>query len=209
MLEPDNVRNTDGNSGYLLPNTEAKIVDDDGEEVVGGAPGELWIRGPQTMLGYSNNEQATRESCTPDGWIKTGDIVVVKDHKWWVVDRKKELIKVNGLQVAPAELEALLLQHERITDAAVVGLQVEGNEYPRAYVVLRTDLPPNEGERALTEMDVQRYVAGSTAKHKHLGGGVQFKESIPRLQSGKIMRSKIREWAKRDAKSFKPLRSNI
>ena len=204
MLEPDNVRSTDGNSGYLLPNTEAKTVDDDGQEVVGN-PGELWIRGPQTMLGYWNNEETTRESCTPDGWVKTGDVVVVKDHKWWVVDRKKELIKVNGLQVAPAELEALLLQHETITDAAVVGLEVDGNEYPRAYVVLRSDVRPDE----LTEMGVQKYVAGSTAKHKHLRGGVQFKQSIPRLQSGKIMRSKIRDWAKQDAKSFKPLRSNL
>lgn len=207
MLEPDNIRSTDGNSGYLLPNTEAKTVDDDGQEVSGGAPGELWLRGPQTMLGYWNNEQATRESRTPDGWVKTGDIVVVKDHKWWVVDRKKELIKVNGLQVAPAELEALLLQHERITDAAVVGLEVDGNEYPRAYVVLRANLHPTEDE--FTEADVQSYVAGSTAKHKHLRGGVQFRQSIPRLQSGKIMRSKIREWAKRDAKSFKPLKSNL
>jgi 4-coumarate--CoA ligase len=204
ILEPDNVRSTDGNSGYLLPNTEAKTVSDDGQEVV-GTPGELWIRGPQTMLGYWNNEKTARESCSLDGWVKTGDIVVVKDHKWWVVDRKKELIKVNGLQVAPAELEALLLQHEGITDAAVVGLEVDGSEYPRAYVVLRYDIGPDE----LTETDVQRYVAGSTAKYKHLRGGVRFKQSIPRLQSGKIMRSKIREWAKRDAKSFKPSRSNL
>ncbi len=209
MLEPDNVMSTDGNSGYLLPNTEAKIVDDSGQEVTDGAPGELWIRGPQTMLGYWNNKQATRESITNEGWVKTGDVVVVKDDKWWVVDRKKELIKVNGLQVAPAELEALLLQHEEIMDAAVVGLEVDGNEYPRAYVVLRAHSAPSEGERALTERDVQEHVARKTAKHKHLKGGVLFKESIPRLQSGKIVRSKVRQWAKQDAKSTKPLRSNL
>lgn len=214
MLQPDNVRSSDGNSGYLLPNTEAKLVDDDGREVGGdgdgagtGGPGELWIRGPQAMLGYWNNEAATRESRTADGWVKTGDVVVVQDHKWWVVDRKKELIKVNGLQVAPAELEALLLQHEKITDAAVVALELDGNEYPRAYVVLRSDLPADQ--RPLTESDVQSYVAASTAKHKHLRGGVQFERAIPRLQSGKIMRSKVREWAKRDAKSYKPLRSRL
>lgn len=143
ILMPDNVRNTDGTSGYLLPNTEAKLVDDDGLQVRdNNAPGELWIRGPQTMLGYWNNPGATSETCTSDGWVKTGDIVVVKDSLFWVVDRKKELIKVNGLQVAPAELEALLLQHDQIADAAVVGLIVDGNEYPRAYVVLRPGLAP-------------------------------------------------------------------
>ncbi|KAK6366853.1 hypothetical protein LTS17_010404 [Exophiala oligosperma] len=204
MLEPDNVRSFDGHSGYLLPNTEAKTVDDDGQEVE-GAPGELWIRGPQTMLGYWNNEKATRDSSTQDGWVKTGDIVVVKDHKWWIVDRKKELIKVNGLQVAPAELEALLLQHEKISDAVVVGIEVNGNEYPRAYVVMRSDIGPD----GLTEMEVQKYVAESTAKHKHLRGGVKFEQSIPRLQSGKIMRKKIKEWAKRDAKFFTSSRSKL
>ncbi|KAJ9614294.1 hypothetical protein H2200_002430 [Cladophialophora chaetospira] len=204
ILEPDNVRSTDGNSGYLLPNSEAKIVDADGQEVV-DTPGELWIRGPQTMLGYWNNEKSTRESCTTDGWIKTGDIVVVKNHKWWVVDRKKELIKVNGLQVAPAEIEALLLQHQKISDAAVVGLDLNDNEYPRAYVMLEPGLSPGE----LTELEVQKYIAERTAKHKHLRGGVEFKRSIPRLQSGKIMRSKIKEWAKQDAKSFRPVRPHL
>lgn len=206
ILMPDNVRNTDGTSGYLLPNTEAKLVDDDGLQVRdNNAPGELWIRGPQTMLGYWNNPGATSETCTSDGWVKTGDIVVVKDSLFWVVDRKKELIKVNGLQVAPAELEALLLQHDQIADAAVVGLIVDGNEYPRAYVVLRPGLAP--GEHKLMESDVQRYVAAAVAKHKRLTGGVRFEPVIPTLPSGKIMRSTIRQWAKRDAMGFQTSRS--
>lgn len=202
ILSPDNMRDTEGSSGYLLPSTEAKIVDEDGHELT-DTPGELWVRGPQTMLGYWNNEKATRETLTVDGWLKTGDIVVVKNDLWWVVDRKKEIIKVNGFQVAPAELEAVLLQHEDISDAAVVGLIVNGDEYPRAYVVTRVGLAHD----GLTERDVQIYVAGSVAKHKHLTGGVQFVRSIPRLPSGKIMRTMIRQWAKQDARPSQALKS--
>ncbi|KEF58324.1 uncharacterized protein A1O9_06250 [Exophiala aquamarina CBS 119918] len=204
MLSPDNVRDEGGSSGYLLPNTEAKIVDDEGLEVA-DTPGELWVRGPQTMLGYWNNEKATHETVTADGWLRTGDIVVVKNDLWWVVDRRKEIIKVNGFQVAPAELEAVLLQYEEISDAAVVGLIVDGNEYPRAYVVKRLDPAPEW----LTEPDIQSYVAGRVAKHKHLTGGVQFVQSIPRLPSGKIMRSTIREWARRDAGRSQMLKSAL
>lgn len=138
MLIPDDVRELNGASGYLLPNTEAKTVDDEGQEVE-DIPGELWIRGPQRMLGYWKNQNATREICTGDGWLKTGDIVVAKDDLWWVVDRKKEIMKVNGLQVAPTELEAVLLQHEHVSDVGVVGLIVDGTEYPRAYIVRRSD----------------------------------------------------------------------
>ena len=208
ILMPDDTSNSDGTSGYLLPNTEAKLVDEDGREVE-NTPGELWIRGPQTMLGYWKNNAATAEAITADGWVKTGDIVTVKDSMFWVVDRKKELIKVNGLQVAPAELEALLLQHDKIADAAVVGLVAEGgdgdgDEFPRAYVVLRPGLKPEE---MLTEQDVQAYVARKVAKHKRLTGGVSFEPVIPTLPSGKIMRSVLRQWAKRDAKAFGPARS--
>lgn len=204
MLEPDNTKSLDGNSGYLLPNTEAKIMNDEGQEVINAA-GELWIRGPQTMIGYWNNELATRAGFSHDGWIKTGDIVMVKNQKWWIIDRQKELIKVNGLQVAPAELEALLLQHELVADAAVVGLEIDGNEYPRAYVVPRSDVAAG----GLTEMDLRAYIARTTAKHKHLRGGVEFVQGIPRLQSGKIMRSKVRAWAKLDAKSFEQPKSHL
>ncbi|OQU95928.1 AMP-binding enzyme domain-containing protein [Cladophialophora immunda] len=197
ILWPDDTRDTEGSSGYLLPNTEAKVVDGEGHEVE-DTPGELWVRGPQIMLGYWNNDQATNETCTKDRWLKTGDIVAVKDDLWWVVDREKEIIKVNGLQVAPAELEALLLQHEDIADAAVVGLTVDAREYPRAYVVVRSGLSPG----ALTESDVQRYVAGRLAKHKHLSGGVQFTQAIPRLPSGKVMRKTMKQWAKQDARTY-------
>ncbi|KAK6365134.1 hypothetical protein LTS17_011612 [Exophiala oligosperma] len=193
---------THNSIGYLLPNTEAMIVDDRDQEIETG-PGELWVRGPQMMLGYWNNETATTETYASGGWLKTGDIVTTKDDLWWIVDRKKELIKVNGLQVAPAELEAVLLQHELIVDAAVVGLSVDGNEYPRGYVVAH----PDAHRQGLTEEGIMSYVAQKVAKHKQLRGGVQFKETIPRLLSGKIMRGVVKGWAKADAKLFQQRRS--
>lgn len=117
------------------------LLDDNGKEVPDAEPGELHVRGPQVCLRYWKNEQATRESLSPEGWLKTGDVAIVRDGWFWIVDRKKvgfqiylphsrcrtpnamqELIKVNALQVAPAELEAVLLEHDDIADAAVVGI---------------------------------------------------------------------------------------
>jgi acyl-CoA synthetase (AMP-forming)/AMP-acid ligase II len=199
IMMPGMVEDQTGSIGYLLPNTEAMLVDEDGKEVTDleqGRPGELWLRGPQMLLGYWRNEQATRESKTEDGWFKTGDVAVCKDGgKWWIVDRKKELIKVNGLQVAPAELEAVLLEHPDVADAAAVGILVHDEELPRAYVVLQ---PWARGKT--TEDDVKKFVAGRVAKHKRLEGGVQFIDEVPKLASGKIVRKLMKEWAKRDAK---------
>ena len=94
---PGVTQDSTGSIGYLLPNTEAKLMDEDEKEVTKeGEPGELWVRGPQMLLGYWRNEKATKESKTEDGWFKTGDVAICKNGKWWIVDRKKELIKVNG-----------------------------------------------------------------------------------------------------------------
>lgn len=187
-----------GSIGSLLPNTEARLVNEDNEDLtIDGEPGELWLRGPQIMQGYWKNEQATQESLTIDGWFKTGDVAVVKQGKWWIVDRKKELIKVNGLQVAPAELEAVLLEHQDIADAAVVGITLHGEELPRAYVVLQK----NSTARP-TVSNIQDFVVERVAKHKRLAGGIQFVEEIPKLASGKIVRKLIKEWAKRDARDL-------
>jgi acyl-CoA synthetase (AMP-forming)/AMP-acid ligase II len=112
-----------GSVGMLFPNVEAKLVNDDGREVGVNHPGELYVRGPNVCLRYWRNEKATRESLNSEGWLQTGDVAVINEHgMFWIVDRKKELIKVNGLQVAPAELEGVLLKHENIADAAVVGI---------------------------------------------------------------------------------------
>jgi acyl-CoA synthetase (AMP-forming)/AMP-acid ligase II len=198
IMMPGMTKDLTGSIGYLLPNTEGKIIDEEGNEVTAeDEPGELWLRGPQMLLEYWRNKEATRESKTEDGWFKTGDVAVRKGAKWWIVDRKKELIKVNGLQVAPAELEAVLLEHDDVADAAAVGIVLHGEELPRAYVVLQ-----DRAKGKTTEKDIQDFIAGKVAKHKRLAGGVKFIDEVPKLASGKIVRKLMKEWAKRDAQEM-------
>ncbi|KAL2851417.1 hypothetical protein BJX68DRAFT_254967 [Aspergillus pseudodeflectus] len=184
-----------GSVGMLDPNCEARLLDEEGRPVNPGEAGELYIRGPNICLGYWKNETATKDSFDANGWLKTGDVMRVEGDRFWVVDRKKELIKVNALQVSPAELEAVLLGHEGVADVGVVGvLGADGQERPRAYVQAR------EGVRGrLDEADVQDYMKERVAKHKLLTGGVVFVEEVPRLASGKLHRKVLKEWAKRDA----------
>jgi 4-coumarate--CoA ligase len=161
--------------GELNANCEAKIVDDDGvNEVPQGERGEIWVRAPNVMKGYWNRPDATRDTLTPDGWLKTGDIAYIdKAGKFYIVDRKKELIKVKGNQVAPAELEALLLDHNAIADAAVIGVTIGHDEHPRAYVVLK------EGAKA-TEKEIQDWLSKLVTRTKRLTGGVRFVPAIPK-----------------------------
>lgn len=183
--------------GYLFPNTEAMLMEDGNEITRDGEPGELYVRGPQNMLKYWANPEATQDTLSADGWLQTGDIAVTREGKFWIVDRKKELIKVNALQVAPAELEALLLGSDDIADAGVVGITVHREEAPRAYVVLQ-----DHAKGKVTEQDVQEFAKARVSKHKRLTGGVIFVNEIPRLASGKIIRKQLKEWAKRDAKGM-------
>lgn len=130
IFVPGGIKDERGSIGMLLPGTEARIVGEDGAVVVRkqgekgrGQRGELLVKGPQICLGYWRNEGATKETLSEDGWLQTGDVVEVDEKGWfWIVDRKKELIKVNAFQVAPAELELLLLENEHVSDAAVVGI---------------------------------------------------------------------------------------
>ena len=121
---PGGLRDDSGSVGILYPNMGCKVVDDDGNEVEVGAGqrGEAWLKGPNVCLGYWKNEQATADAIQ-QGYYRTGD-VVTRDERgmYFVVDRKKELIKVNGLQITPAELEALLLDNKNVADARVVGV---------------------------------------------------------------------------------------
>lgn len=187
---PGGLYDESGSVGKLDPNCECKLLDEDGKEVKPGEPGELHVRGPNVCLGYWRNEKATKESLA-DGWLKTGDIMVVKEDWFWVVDRKKELIKVNALQVSPAELEAVLLSHDDIADAAVVGVVLDGQECPRAYV---------QAKKPLSEGSIQQYMKDRVAKHKQLSGGVKFVDEVPRLASGKLHRRVLKKWARRPAK---------
>jgi acyl-CoA synthetase (AMP-forming)/AMP-acid ligase II len=178
--------------GYTLPNTECKLLDpatgeevpvpDDGES----APGELLVRGPQVMVGYLNNPQATSDTLEPDGFLHTGDIATVtSDGVVRIVERLKELIKYHGYQVAPAELEALLLTSPDVADVAVIGVRDEdGEEVPKAYVVVQPG-------RSLDEQGVRDYVAARVAPHKKVRK-VEFVEAIPKSSSGKILRKDLR-----------------
>ncbi len=128
-----------GTIGKLLPNTEARIVDvESGQDAAPGEPGEVWVRGPQVMLGYLDDEEATAYTLDADGWLHTGDIGVFDEVGWRIVDRLKELIKFKGYQVPPAMLEAVLLSHPAVADACVMPVADEDcGEIPKAFVVTR------------------------------------------------------------------------
>ena len=177
-----------GSVGPSLPLTEFRIVDPVTlEDAVDGEEGELWVRGPQVMKGYHNNPAATMATLTPDGWLRTGDLAVVDgDGHVYIRDRLKELIKVKGFQVAPAEIEEALLEHPAIADAAVVGVpDEEAGERPVAFVV------PAPGA-SLTEAAVLAHLAGHLAGYKQ-PARVTFVEAVPKSASGKILRRVLRE----------------
>lgn len=179
--------------GDLCPNTTARIIDLDGNDVEEGQPGELLISGPILAQEYHKRPDANRETFV-DGFYRTGDIAIYKNKLVYIVDRLKELIKVNALQVAPAELEALLTSHPRIADAAVIGVwnQERETEAPRAYVVQRPTPGAKREEPRLTEQEVADFVKQNLATHKQLRGGVVFLDEIPKSASGKILRKELR-----------------
>jgi acyl-CoA synthetase (AMP-forming)/AMP-acid ligase II len=176
-----------GTVGKLLPSTEMRIVDTAGGRDVGaGEDGEILIRGPQVMKGYLGRPAETAAMVDADGWLHTGDIGHVDADGWlFVVDRVKELIKYNGYQVAPADLEAVLLAHEAVADAAVIGVtDGDGNEIPKAYVVR------GPGAR-ISEEELIAYVAGQVAPYKKVRR-VEFTDTVPRSAAGKILRRELR-----------------
>lgn len=175
-----------GTAGMLSPSMEAKIVDpDSGRALAVNQTGELWLRGPSVMKGYFNNPDATASTLTPDGWLKTGDLCYFdEDGFLFVVDRLKELIKYKGYQVPPAELEALLLTHPDIADAAVIPFpDKEVGQFPMAYVVRKAGSP-------LSENQVMEFVATQVAPYKRIRR-VAFVDSIPKNASGKILRKDL------------------
>ncbi|MEE3853487.1 AMP-binding protein [Gordonia sp. LSe1-13] len=180
-------------TGWAIPNTENKIVDPaTGDEIELPSeglsePGELWVKGPNVMLGYLNNDQATADTIDADGYLHTGDLAQVDPTGCvYIVDRLKELIKYKGYQVPPAELEALLLTNPKIADTAVVGaVDDDGEEIPKAFVVKQADAD-------LTADEVIEFVAAKVAPHKKVRA-VEFIEAIPKSASGKILRKDLRK----------------
>lgn len=176
-----------GASGIPVPNTESRIVNPETlEDMPHGEDGELWVRGPQVMRGYLNRPEATTETLTKDGWLRTGDIAHFDDDCYlYVTDRLKELIKFKGFQVAPAELEAELVTHERITDAAVIGKpDDEAGELPVAYVVVSGEAPTLE--------DVQAHLSARLSSYKQIQQ-MEVVDEIPKSASGKILRRVLRD----------------
>jgi len=183
-----------GSVGRVIPNTECKVIDwATGEEVGPGQDGELCVRGPQVMRGYLKNPTATANTIDEDGWLHTGDIGHAdEDGYFFIVDRLKELIKYKGYQVPPAELEALLVAHPAVAEAAVIPSPDEdAGEVPKAFVVRKAEVTADE---------LMAYVAGRVAPYKRIRR-VQFIEEIPKSASGKILRRVLieRERAKMDA----------
>jgi acyl-CoA synthetase (AMP-forming)/AMP-acid ligase II len=177
-----------GSVGFAIPNTECRLLDTEtGQEVATGEPGELYVRGPQVMKGYLNNPEATAGTIDADGWLHTGDVATVDaEGRYTITDRVKELIKYKGYQVAPAELEAVLISHPEIADAAVIGVpdRESGEELPKAFVVRA---PGSE----ITEEAVIEFVAGKVAPHKKIRFA-EFIEQVPKAASGKILRKDLR-----------------
>jgi acyl-CoA synthetase (AMP-forming)/AMP-acid ligase II len=182
----DPAANKPGSVGPPIPNTEVKVVDpQSGDEQSAGGAGEVWIRGPQVMKGYLNNPEATAATIDSGGWLRTGDIGYADEEGYFfLVDRLKELIKYKGHQVAPAELEAVLVTHPAIADAAVVPIpDEEGGEAPKAFVVLKEEVSPEA---------IMAFVADRVAPHKKVRS-VEFVEEIPKSASGKILRRLLRD----------------
>lgn len=176
-------RNKPGSIGGLIGGAEARIVSPEtGADVHPGERGEVWIRGPFVMRGYFENDAATAQTIDADGWLHTGDIAHVDaDGDFWIVDRVKELIKYKAFQIAPAELEAVVLQHPAVADCAVYPQADEAaGEIPKAAVVVKAGA-------TLTEVDLIEFVAQHVNPQKRLRA-VQFVDAIPKSASGKILR---------------------
>lgn len=187
-----------GSSGSILPSIECKIVTIEGNEITGyDQPGELLVKSPAVVLGYLNNDKANKETFQ-DGYMRTGDEAVIRKspagHEHiFIVDRIKELIKVKGHQVAPAELEAHLLTHPAVNDCAVIQIPDDkSGEIPKAFVVKSPSIGLEENDRVIAR-DIQKHVEKHKAHYKWITGGVEFIDEIPKSPSGKILRRFLRD----------------
>ncbi|KAF7965137.1 hypothetical protein HWV62_45420 [Athelia sp. TMB] len=180
----------------LVPVSEKDLLENGGD-----GRGELWVKGPQIMKGYWKNPTADRDAFGDDQhgkgqdrWMRTGDVCVIdEDGDMFIVDRVKELIKYKGFQVPPADLEDLLSKHPDVADVAVIGVELkeQATEAPRAYIV-----PKPTADMSTLHVTLAEWVASRVADHKKLRGGVRLVQSIPKSESGKILRKVLREEAK-------------
>ncbi|KAK6064753.1 4-coumarate-CoA ligase-like protein 2 [Seiridium cupressi] len=198
--------------GEMMPNCSGKLmrIDGSGEITKGNESGEIWVSGPTLMNGYWNKPEATTDTVHVDAdgtrWLKTGDIAYIEDYTtgglWHVIDRLKELIKVKGNQVAPAELEGVLLENKSVVDAAVVGVTINGEEVPRAYIV------PNPTAK-VSEKEIAAWMQSKVVRYKWLKGGVVYVAEVPKNPSGKILRKELRDRAAKEVGDRKPTTSKL
>lgn len=195
-----------GSCGHLYPGLEARLIDEEGRDVNPeyGQAGELVLRGPSVSLGYFQNDVATKEMFTTDGWMRTGDLMEMRksakghDHLF-MVDRVKELIKVNGMQIAPAELENFLLLHPAVADVCVVPIpDASSGELPLAYVVIAASYGDSRGS---LRTQLLESVSESLSQHKRLAGGIEFVDALPKTASGKTQRKVLKEKAREQAEA--------
>uniref|UniRef100_A0A2H8TDR8 Luciferin 4-monooxygenase n=1 Tax=Melanaphis sacchari TaxID=742174 RepID=A0A2H8TDR8_9HEMI len=184
LPDQNEFEHTNGSVGKLISGMSGKVIDlDNGKSLGVNESGELCFKGPMVMNGYYKNPKETASIIDAEGWLHTGDIGYYdKNHNFFIIDRIKELIKYKGYQVAPAELEALLLTHPEIKDVAVIGLpNLEAGELPMAFVVKSLN-------STINEKDIVQFVHKNVSAQKRLRGGVRFVNSIPKNPSGKILR---------------------
>ncbi|GAK67619.1 phenylacetyl- protein [Moesziomyces antarcticus] len=195
-LDPSSGQQTPGSVGCLIPSTLAKVVDvESGEPVEPGQRGELLIKGDQVFSGYLANEAETKASFTADGFFRTGDVVIVdaRTGEFSIVDRMKELIKYQGFQVAPAELEGLLVTQPSVAAAAVVGRydREAATELPCAFVELSPSVSGQDAKQVVAQIDA--FVRSKVSHHKFLRGGIHVVDKVPVSASGKILRKQVRQ----------------
>jgi 4-coumarate--CoA ligase len=178
--------------GEIVANTEVKIIKEDGTEAEVGEAGEILARGPQITMGYLGNDKATRETYTADGWLHTGDQGAIDEEGIiHILDRIKEMIKVKGSQVAPAELEDLLLGHPKVEDCAVLGIPDDyAGELPKAFVVVKAGVDKSHG----IGKELIAYVKEKKTRYKWIKE-IELVEEIPKSGSGKILRRMLRDRA--------------
>lgn len=218
-----------GSVGVLFPNMEGKLVDDDGREVTDGQPGEFWLRGPNVSLGYWKNEKATRETFTAEGWLKTGDVAILRGDSLYMVDRKKVICSAIFRRAAVANLRSVGTHQSQGFPSGARGAGSSFARTPRHcrrscrwHAPVRLANPDDEMKIAnvyshdlehprayivlkpgnrhkIQEADIHDWIRSRVARHKYLTGGIAFVNEVPKNASGKILRKVLREWAKRDA----------
>jgi len=188
-----------GSAGHLVPGVSVRILKSDGTYGGFGEQGELVVKSPSNALCYSNNKEATRETFI-DGWVRTGDKAYVDERsEVFIVDRLKEIMKVRGFQVAPAELEGHLLDSKYVSDVCVVGVPDEySGELPFAFIVPSSEAAKliEKGEAAHVKAAIAKHVSDVKVSYKHLAGGIHFVDAVPKNPSGKLLRRLLRDEAK-------------